>query len=451
MFNALSEKLQSLFDGLGRKGTLTEADVDLAMRELRLAFLEADVNYEVVKRLTARVRQEAVGSAVLRSLTPGQQVVKIVHEALMAVLGQPAPLDLGRGDPPVILMAGLQGSGKTTTTAKLALLLRKRGKKALLVACDTRRPAAIAQLETLGRQLDVPVYSEGEAPSPPDIAARAVEHARRQALDVVIVDTSGRLQIDSALMAEIAEIHRRVKPVETLLVLDAMTGQEAVNVAAAFHETLSLSGLILTKIDGDARGGAALSIREVTGIPIKFLGTGEKTGALEVFDPRRLADQILGMGDILSLIERAQESIDEDEARGMEKRLRKGDLDLQDFLGQLQQIKRMGPLQEILGMLPGFNKLSRQMPAEIGDKDLRRVEAIILSMTPKERRRPQILNGSRKRRIAAGSGTNVTEINDLLRRFQEMQKLVKQLSRGKMPGLPGVGGLFGGGGGPFGR
>jgi signal recognition particle subunit SRP54 len=444
MFNSLSDKLQSVFDALGRKGALTEADVDLAMRELRMALLEADVNYGVVKDFAARVKEGAIGAEVLRSLTPAQQVVKIVHAELIAMLGEPAPLDIGRGDPPVILMAGLQGSGKTTTTAKLALRLRKRGKRPLMVACDTRRPAAIEQLEALGRQLDIAVYSEGTEASPPEIAARGLEAARRGAYDVLLVDTSGRLQIDDALMDEIVEISRRVSPTETLLVADAMTGQEAVSVAEAFHARLALTGLVLTKVDGDARGGAALSIRAVTGVPIKFLGVGEKTSALEAFEPRRLADRILGMGDVLSLIERAEQNLDEDEARRMEKKLSKGQLDLQDFLSQLQQIQKMGPLQELLGMIPGMGKLSRQMPMEIDDKALRRVEAIILSMTPVERRRPKILNAGRKRRIAAGSGTSVTEVNQLLRQFQQMQKLMKQMSRGRMPGFPGLpGGTFG--------
>ena len=444
MFDSLSDKLQNVFDQLGRKGALTESDVDAAMRELRLALLEADVNYGVVKDFTARVKERAIGAEVMRSLTPAQQVVKIVHDELIEMLGQPSPLDIGRGDPPVILMAGLQGSGKTTTTAKLALRLRKRGKRPLMVACDTRRPAAIEQLRSLGRQLDIQVYSEEGAASPPEIAARGIEAAHRGAHDVVLIDTAGRLQIDADLMAEIEEIARRVKPVETLLVADAMTGQEAVNVAQAFHSSLALTGLVLTKVDGDARGGAALSIRAVTGVPIKFLGVGEKPGALEVFEPRRLADRILGMGDVLSLIERAEETLDADEARRMEKKLRKGQLDLQDFLSQLQQLQKMGPLQDLLGMLPGMGRLKKQMPIEIDDKALRRVEAIILSMTPAERRRPKILGAARKRRIAAGSGTSVSEVNQLLKQFQQMQQLTKQLSRGRMPQFPGFpGGTFG--------
>ncbi len=444
MFDSLSDKLQGLFDQLGRKGALTEADVDAAMRELRMALLEADVNFGVVKDFTAKVKERAIGAEVMRSLTPAQQVVKIVHQELIEMLGQPAPLDIGRGDPPVILMAGLQGSGKTTTTAKLALRLRKRGKRPLMVACDTRRPAAIEQLQALGRQLDIAVYSEGSEAEPPEIAARSIEAAHRGAHDVVLVDTAGRLQIDEALMREIEEIARRVQPVETLLVADAMTGQEAVGVAEAFHQSLALTGLILTKVDGDARGGAALSIRSVTGVPIKFLGVGEKAGALEAFEPKRLADRILGMGDVLSLIERAEETIDEDEARRMEKRMRKGQLDLQDFLSQLQQLQRMGPLQDILGMIPGMGRLKKQMPIDVDDAALRRVDAETGSMTPAERRRPKVLNASRKRRIAVGSGTSVTDVNQLLKQFQQMQKLMKQMSKGRMPQLPGFpGGTFG--------
>jgi signal recognition particle subunit SRP54 len=437
MFDSLSEKLQAVFDELGRKGRLTEADIDAAMRQIRLALLEADVNYAVVKDFTARVKERGLGADVMRSLTPAQMVVKIVHEELVAMLGQPAPLDIGRGDPPVILMAGLQGSGKTTTAAKLALLLRKKGKRPLLVACDTRRPAAIAQLQALGKQLDVPVYSEGTEPDPADIAERALDAARRGAHNVVIVDTSGRLQIDAALMAEIQEIARRVRPSETLLVLDAMTGQEAVHVAETFHEALQITGLVLTKVDGDARGGAALSVRAVTGVPIKFLGTGEKTVALEPFEPDRMADRILGMGDVRTLIERAEAAMDEAETAKLEKKLKAGKFDLQDFLGQMQQMKRMGPLREILGLIPGLGAMKKDMPFDLAEEQLKRVEAIIQSMTPQERRRPDVLNAGRKRRIAAGSGTSVQEINTLLRQFRDIQTIMQQVARGKMPrGFP---------------
>jgi signal recognition particle subunit SRP54 len=435
MFENLTDRLQGVFGQLARKGKLTEADVDAAMRELRLALLEADVNYAVVKDLVSRVRERAVGSEVMRSLTPAQQVVKILHDELIDTLGPSEPLDLGRGSPPVILLAGLQGSGKTTTAAKLALLQRKAGRRPLMAACDTRRPAAIEQLEALGRQLDIPVYSEGTDPAPPDIAARAVEAAVRGANGPVIVDTSGRLQIDEALMAEIAEVARRTKPSETLLVADAMTGQEAVNVASAFHERLTLTGLILTKVDGDARGGAAVSIRAVTGVPIKFLGVGEKANALEPFEPERLASRILGMGDVLTLIERAEAAteMDQSEAEALEKKLRQGKLNLEDFLGQLQQIQRMGSIREVLGMIPGMGSALRQMSVEVDDRQIKRIEAIIQSMTPQERRAPKVLNASRKRRIAAGSGTSVQEVNQLLRQFQQAQKVMQQLSSGRMP------------------
>jgi signal recognition particle subunit SRP54 len=433
MFDSLTEKLQSVFDELGRKGKLTEGDIDAAMRQIRLALLEADVQYGVVRDFTAHVKERALGAEVMRSLSPAQQVVKIVHDELVTMLGQPAPLDIGRGSPPVILMAGLQGSGKTTTAAKLALTLRKKGKRPLLVACDTRRPAAIDQLQALGRQLDIPVYSEGTQPDPADIAVRALDHAVRGAYNVVLVDTSGRLQLDDALMAEIEDIARRVRPSETLLVVDSMTGQEAVNVAQAFHERLALTGLVLTKVDGDARGGAALSVRSVTGVPIKFLGVGEKPTALEPFDAERMASRILGMGDVLSLIERAEAAMDQGEATRLEKKLRQGKLDLQDFLGQLQQIKRMGPLREILGLLPGLGALKKDLPFDLAEQNLKRIEAIIQSMTPHERRRPDILDASRKRRIAAGSGTTVQEINQLLRQFREMQRIMQQVSQGRVP------------------
>jgi signal recognition particle subunit SRP54 len=435
MFESLSDKLQEAFSELARKGKLTESDVDQALRHVRIALLEADVHYGVVKDFVARIRERAVGGEVMQSLTPAQQVVKIVHDELVTTLGEGRGLDLGRGTPPVILMAGLQGSGKTTTAAKLALDLRKRGRRPLLVACDTRRPAAIDQLQALGAQLDIPVYSEGTSAAPPDIAARGVKEAVRAAHTVVIVDTSGRTQIDAELMAEIEEISRRVQPAETLLVVDAMTGQEAVNVASAFHERLAITGLVLTKVDGDARGGAALSVRSVTGVPIKFLGTGEKASALEPFHPDRLASRILGMGDVLTLIERAEATLDVAVAERMEKRLRKGQLDFEDFLAQLHQLKKMGPLHELLGMIPGLGGLKKQLPAgvAIDDGQLKKVEAIIFSMTPVERRNPRMLDASRKRRIAAGSGTSVQDVNVLLRQFQEMQKMMRQLSRGRQP------------------
>ena len=433
MFSTLQDTLQNVFGDLARKGHLTEADVDRAMRELRLALLEADVNYGVVKDFTARVRERAIGAEVMKSLSPAQQVVTIVHDELVEMLGSAEPLDLGRGTPPVVLLVGLQGSGKTTTAAKLALRLRKAGRRPLLAACDTRRPAAIEQLQALGKQLDVPVFTEGSDADPTDIAEHALEAARLGAHGVLIVDTSGRMQVDEDLMEEVEEIARRVQPHEILLVADSMTGQESVNVAKAFHERLALTGLVLTKIDGDARGGAALSMRSVTGVPIKLIGTGEKPTALEAFDPERLAGRIIGRGDLKTLIERAEASMDVGESERLEKKLRKGKLDLQDFLNQLRQLQKMGPLSEILGMIPGIGKQIRQMPAEVDEGGVRRVEAIILSMTPTERRRPTILNASRKRRIAAGSGTSVQEINQLLRQFQQMQTLMKQVASGKIP------------------
>jgi signal recognition particle subunit SRP54 len=435
MFESLSDKLQSVFSDLARKGRLTEDDVDRGLREVRLALLEADVNYGVVKDFVGRVRERSIGAEVMKSLSPAQQVVKIVSQELESTLGTAQPLDLGRGNPPVILMAGLQGSGKTTTAAKLALELRKKGRRPLLVAGDTRRPAAIDQLQALGRQLDLPVFAEGTAAAPTEIASHALLEARRGAYTAVIVDTSGRLQIDDELMDEIAEIGRRVEPSETLLVIDAMTGQEAVAVAEAFHSRLALTGLVLTKIDGDARGGAALSVRAVTGVPIKYLGTGEKLSALEPFHPDRLVGRILGMGDVLTLIERAEATLDAEVAARMEKRLRRGELDLEDFLAQLKQLRKMGPLQELLGMIPGLRAMQRQLPAdvEIDERQLKRVEAIVLSMTPRERRNPKLLNGSRKRRIAAGSGTSVQDVNQLVRQFRDMQRMMKQLSRGRAP------------------
>jgi signal recognition particle subunit SRP54 len=438
MFDSLSDKLQNVFGDLARRGTVSEADVDNALREVRLALLEADVNYGVVRDLTARVRERAVGADVLRSLSPAQQVIKIVHEELVATLGTAESLDLGRGSPPVVLMAGLQGSGKTTTAAKLALMLKKRGKRPLLVAADTRRPAAVAQLVALGKQLDIDVYEEGTAPDPVEIVDRAVQAGLRGAYGVVIVDTSGRLQIDDDLMAELARIAAHAHPSETLLVVDAMTGQEAVNVARTFHEKIALTGLVLSKVDGDARGGAALSARAVTGVAIKFLGVGEKPAALEPFQPDRLASRILGMGDVLTLIERAEASISEEDARAMEKKLRAGSFDLEDFLTQLRQVRRMGPLRDILGMIPGLGSLQRQLGGELDEGQVKRVEAIVLSMTPRERRNPKILNASRKRRIASGSGTTVQDVNALVRNFEQMQRLMKQMSTGRMPR-----GLFG--------
>jgi signal recognition particle subunit SRP54 len=431
MFESLSDKLQGVFQKLARKGKLSEADVDAGLREVRMALLEADVNYKVVKEFVARVRERAVGAEVMRSLTPAQQVVKIVNEELIHLLGEPSKADLSGSPPHVIMLVGLQGSGKTTTAAKLALQLRKQGQRPLMVAADPRRPAAVTQLEVLGRQLDVPVYSEGTQVPPPTVCANAVKRARESAYSVVLLDTGGRLHIDDELMRELEQIKGRVSPQEVLLVADAMTGQDAVRVAEEFHQRVGLTGLILTKIDGDARGGAALSIRSVTGVPIKYLGVGEKTDALEPFHPDRLASRILGMGDVLTLIERAEVAFDQEEALRMEQKLRTATFDLEDFLKQLQQVKQMGPLSQLLEMIPGFSQVSREIPQEVTDQQLKRVEAMINSMTREERRNPRILNASRKRRIARGSGTTVQEINQLLAQFRQMQRMIKQISTGR--------------------
>jgi len=431
MFESLTERLQAVFKKLARKGKLREQDVDEALREVRLALLEADVNYQVVKDFVGRVRERAVGVEVMKSLTPAQQVVKIVHGELTTMLGQPGRLDLSGPSPHIIMLVGLQGSGKTTTAAKLALQLRHEGQRPLLVATDTRRPAAVEQLEVLGRELEIPVYGE-KGGSPVAICAQALERARKGAYSVAILDTQGRLHIDQELMSELVEMKDRVSPDEVLLVADAMTGQDAVRLAQEFHQQVGLTGLILTKIEGDARGGAALSIRAVSGVPIKFLGTGEKPSALEVFHPDRLASRILGMGDILTLIERAEASFEEEEARRVEEKLRTATFDLEDFRQQLQQVKRMGPLSQLMEMIPGFASLSRSLPQEVTDQQMKKIEAIINSMTPEERRNPRIIGGSRKRRIARGSGTTVQEVNQLLGQFRQMQKLMKQLTFGRV-------------------
>jgi len=427
MFENLQDRLQGVFDQLNRRGRLSEADVDKALREVRLALLEADVNFKVVKEFVARVRERAVGVEVSKNITPGQQVVKIVHEELLTTLGQSAPLNMGGASPHIVMMVGLQGSGKTTTAAKLALHLRKNKQRPLMVAADTRRPAAIEQLKVLGRELDIAVHAEDASVPPPQICANAVKEAKAGAYNIVILDTAGRLQIDEALMDELSQIKRETNPKEILLVADAMTGQEAVRVAQGFHEQVDLSGLILTKIDGDARGGAAISIRSVTGVPIKFLGTGEKPGDLEVFHPDRLASRILGMGDVLSLIEKAEEVLDEDVAERGAKRMMEGSFNLEDFLEQLHQVKKLGPLNKVMDMIPGMGQLTSQIPQEDMENQLKRTQAIISSMTTQERRNPRVLNGSRKKRIAAGSGSSVQEINQLLTQFRQMQKMMKQL------------------------
>ena len=427
MFESLSDKLQAVFDRLASKGKLTETDVNAAMREVRMALLEADVNFKVVKEFVEQVKSRAIGLEVMESLTPAQQVIKIVNEELIELLGNPAPLNMQGQPPHVIMLVGLQGAGKTTMAAKLALRLRKNGQRPMLVAADIYRPAAIKQLEILGKQIDVSVHSEGATPPASSIVKNAVRLAREKAYNVVILDTAGRLQIDDLMMQELEQVRMVARPGEILLVVDAMTGQEAVNVADGFNRRVPLTGLIMTKIDGDARGGAALSIRKVTGVPIKFLGTGEKLADLEPFQPDRLAGRILGMGDMLTLIERAQEQFSEQKALEMEKRLSEGSFDLEDFLDQLKQVKRLGPISDLLGMIPGMNKMVKDVDPREAEKSLKQTEAIISSMTAQERRSPDLLNASRRRRIAAGSGTDVQDVNMLMKQFREMQKMMKQM------------------------
>ncbi|HHH40633.1 MAG TPA: signal recognition particle protein [Chloroflexi bacterium] len=430
MFESLTDKLQAIFERMGKRGLLTEADVKAGLREVRLALLEADVNYKVVKDFIRRVQERAIGVEIHRRLSPAQQVIKIVHEELIATLGEPGRLQLEGPPPHVLMLVGLHGSGKTTTVAKLGLWLRKKGRRPLLVAADTYRPAAVRQLEVLGRQLDLPVHSEGTKVPPPEICAHALERARQEGYDLLILDTAGRHQIDDAMMAELEAVKARTQPHEILLVADAMTGQEAVNVAQGFHQRLGLTGLILTKLDGDARGGAAISMRAVTGVPIKFVGVGEKPTALELFHPDRLASRILGMGDVLTLIERAEAAFDQEEAQRAAEKLLRAEFDLEDFRQQLQQLKKMGPLSQLLELIPGFQQIGKEIAPEVTDQELKKIEAIINSMTPEERRNPRIINASRRRRIARGSGTTVADVNALLRQFRQTQKMMKQLSKG---------------------
>ena len=433
MFDALSGRLTDVFCRLGNKGRLTEKDVDAALREVRLALLEADVNFRVAKNLVASIKARALGTDVLKSIAPGQQVVKITHEELTVVLGGGTKkLEPGPTRPAKILMVGLNGSGKTTTAAKLARSLKQAGQQPLLVAADLARPAAIEQLKTLGEQIQVPVYEAGTKGSPVDVAGAGVAEAGRVGAAWVIVDTAGRFQMDDELMDELRRVKDRVNPDETLLVLDAMTGQESVNVAETFNERIGITGLVLTKMDGDARGGAALSVTAVTGVPIKYMGTGERTDALEQFHPDRLASRILGMGDVLTLVEKAQATFDVDQARKLEKKMRQATFDLEDFLGQLQSLRSMGPLSQVMDMLPGMGALKSKMAgADLDERHLGRIEAIIRSMTPGERRRPETINGSRRRRIAAGSGTSPRDVNQMLNQFRQSQKLMKQMASGK--------------------
>jgi len=432
MFEVLSEKIGAVFKKLSGKGGLSEKDVDEALRQVRLALLEADVNLKVVKEFTARVKERVMTGGVLQSLTPAQQVVKIVHEELTAILGGGVSNLTPAGHPPSVLMlVGLQGGGKTTTAAKLALHLRRSGQRPLLVAADTRRPAAIDQLVVLGKQLDIPVHSEDQKVSPPKICSNALKRAAELAATWVIIDTQGRLHIDEALMKELAEVRKVLQPHEVLLVVDAMTGQDAVRVAEEFNTRVGLSGLVLTKMDGDARGGAALSIKSVTGVPIKFVGIGEKVDALEPFHPDRMASRILGMGDMLTLIEKAQNVVDEKWAKEMEKKLKTASFTLEDFLSQLQQVKKMGSLGQLLDMVPGLSSVARRLPDGMDEKQMKKVEAIVLSMTREERMHPEIIDGSRRRRISVGSGTTPQDVNQLLNQFRQVQKLMKQFDGGK--------------------
>jgi len=434
MFESLTEKLQNVFKRLRGKGSLSEQDVSEALREVRLAFLEADVNFKVVKDFVARVRERAVGQEVLESLSPAQQVVKIVNEELTALLGgTDSKLETASRPPTVVMLCGLQGSGKTTTIGKLGGYLHKQGRRPLLVAADVYRPAAIKQLQVIGEQVHLPVFTLGERQDPVNIVKAAISSARAHGNDILLLDTAGRLHIDEEMMAELKRIQAAVSPQETLLVVDAMTGQDAVNVAQQFNERLQVTGFILTKLDGDARGGAALSIKYVTGRPIKFVGVGEKMDALEPFHPERMASRILGMGDILSLIEKAEAAIDEKKALELERKIRQNQFDLQDYLEQMREMKKMGPLDQILGMIPGLGAIKKP---EIDEKQVARVEAIICSMTPEERHDPHIINGSRRRRIANGSGTSVQEVNQLLNQFEQMRKLIRSLT-GADSGKPG--------------
>ncbi len=435
MFEVLSEKLGNVFRILGNRGKLTEKDIDEAMRQVRLALLEADVNFKVVKDFVSRVKERSIGKEVLESLTPAQQIIKIVNEELITTLGdgEGGRLMQASRPPSVIMMVGLQGSGKTTTAAKLALHLRHTGQKPLLVAADNRRPAAIEQLVTLGKQLDVPVYSEDPRTASKDICAHAMSQARKMAATHVIVDTAGRLHIDDEMMAELEQVKKVLKPDEVLLVVDAMTGQDAVRVAEEFHARVSLTGLILTKMDGDARGGAALSIRWVSGVPIKFIGIGEKTDAFEPYYPDRLASRILGMGDVLTFIEKAEKTLDEKKAQELQRKVKTASFNLEDFLEQLKAIKKMGPIAQLAEMLPGMSRMASSLPDGAQEAQMQKVEAIILSMTPQERQNPGIIGGSRRRRIANGSGTRTHDVNQLINQFSQMQKFMKMGAKGKLP------------------
>ncbi len=429
VFESLAEKLQDTFAKLKGKGKLTEKDVKSALREVKMSLLEADVNYKVVKKFVSKVEERAVGQEVMDSLTPGQQVIKIVNEELTDLMGgERSELTSADSPPSIYMLVGLQGSGKTTSTGKLARQFKEKGKEPLLVAADVYRPAAIKQLQVLGERLDVEVFQMGDQNDPVDIVKAGLAKAEKENLDPLIIDTAGRLHIDEELMQELQDIQEAINPTETLLVVDAMTGQDAVNVADNFSEKLDISGMIMTKLDGDARGGAALSIREVTGKPIKFAGMGEKLDQMEPFHPDRMASRILGMGDVLSLIEKAEKSIDKEKAKDLERKLREDSFTFEDFLDQLDQVRNMGPIGDLMGMIPGAGKAKQLKNMQLDDSELDRIEAIISSMTPEERRNPKVINGSRRRRIANGSGTSIQEVNRLLKQFKQTKKMMKQLS-----------------------
>ncbi|MED1789754.1 signal recognition particle protein [Brevibacillus laterosporus] len=428
-FESLASRLQGAFDKLRGRGKIDETIVNEAMREVRLALLEADVNFKVVKQFVARIKERAVGQDVLKSLTPGQMVIKVVNEELTELMGgNVSKLAVSNRPPTVIMMVGLQGAGKTTTTGKLAKLLQKQNRKPMLVACDIYRPAAIKQLQVLGEQLSAPVFSMGDQISPVEIATKAIEHAKENHYDYVILDTAGRLHIDETLMEELQQVREVAKPDEILLVVDAMTGQDAVNVAESFNNQLELTGVILTKLDGDTRGGAALSVKAVTGKPIKFAAMGEKLDALEPFHPDRMASRILGMGDVLSLIEKAQENVDVDKAKEMERQMRQGEFTFDMFLDSMQQMRQLGPLEDLLGMLPGMNKMKGMKDLKVDEKQIARTEAIVKSMTKEERANPDVMNANRRKRIAAGSGTTIQEVNRFIKQFEDMKKMMKQFT-----------------------
>ena len=440
MFENLTSRLNQIFDQLRRRGKLSEADVDVALREVRLALLEADVHFSVVKTFLARVRERAIGVEVSKALNPGQQVIKIVNEELINLLGEPATLNLSGPKPRVILLVGLQGSGKTTVAGKLARILRAKGERVMLVAGDPYRPAAVTQLQQLGERVDVTVEADLSI-SPPELAARALDKAKKGGYTAMIMDTAGRSQIDADLMAELKSIATKVNPVETLLVIDAMIGQEALNIAQGFRDAIQISGLVMTKMDGDARGGAAISVRSVTGVPIKYLGVGEKLDALEAYDPSRMSSRILGMGDMIGLIEKAEAAFDEGQAQKTAERMMKGQFSLEDFLDQMKQMKKMGPLSQLMDMMPGqLGQAAKKVDPNDIEKNFKTTEAIINSMTKKERRDPDLLNASRRRRIAAGSGTDVQDVNRLMKQFREMQKMMKTIQKS---GMKGLGRLFG--------